>query len=265
METSQHAPRSTIAWLIPSGVDRAVIDVFDMTPPEIRLAVFTNTVAVSMMEARQFDAVAFDRDQRDVILRSVRDLAQSAHPDFTAVTGDLIQAAMGVRWDMALRDAVSEVTGTASTTAMTAVTDALTFLGVRRVAVATPFRDEQNVYVRRYLEEAGFEVGSLVGHPTHSVRDVRALPPDAPETTSMKAFEADRTAQAVFIACPVWRVGPFIDPLEQACGVPVLTVLNTFVWRGLTALEHPGNVRGYGHLLQNALAQPTKQSAFADA
>lgn len=230
-----------------------MLDVFAMTPPDVRLSVFTSTLAVHMMEAPQFDAEAFNLQHREGILESVRGLAAYAHPDFTAVTGDLIQAAMGVRWDRALRDAIREATGTASTTAMTAVTDALTFLGARRVSVASPFRDEQNAYIRRYLKDAGFEVAAIAGYPTHSGRDVRALPPDAPLTLGREVFAADRRTQALIVLCPIWCVSPYIAPLEEACGIPVLTVLNTFLWSGLTALHHPGEVRGYGHLLEHVL------------
>jgi maleate cis-trans isomerase len=184
----------------------------------------------------------------------VADVVAFAHPQFTAVTGDLIQAAMGVEWDRALRASISDVAGTAATTAMTAVTDAFDFLGARRVSVASPFRDEQNAYIRRYLEEAGFEVLSVGGYPTHSIREVRDLPPDAPLTRGKSVYEADPSTQALFVACPVWDVNPYIAQLEDSCGVPVLTVMNTFLWSGLSALKHPGGVHGYGRLLERVLA-----------
>jgi arylmalonate decarboxylase len=224
-----------------------------MTPPDVRLAIFTNTVALSMANATHFDGDAFDRGQRAVILDSVRALVTSAHPDFTAVTGDLIQAAMGVQWDRALRDAVSELTGSESTTAMTAITDALEFLGARRVCVASPFRDDQNVHMQSYLEEAGFEVTAILGYHTRGTAEIRALPADAPMTLGMKVFTADPSAQAILVPCPVWRVSPHVAPLEAATGVPVLSVLNTLVWRALRALRHPGGVTGYGRLLESGL------------
>ena len=40
--------------------------------------------------------------------------------------------------------------------------------------------------------------------------------------------------------------------LEEATGVPVLTILNTVIWRGLHELRHPGGVQGYGRLLERA-------------
>jgi maleate cis-trans isomerase len=254
MTTGRPERRATMAWLVPNSFERESADVFGMTPPDVRLAIFTNTVALSMANAARFDADAFDRQQREVILDSVRGLVTSARPDFTAVTGDLIQAAMGVQWDLALRDAIRAVTGTEATTAMTAITDALTFLGARRVSVASPFRDDQNVHVRRYLEEAGFEVTAIRGFETHGTAEIRALPADAPMTLGMQVFSADPRAQAILVPCPVWRVSPHIVPLEEASGVPVLTVLNTFVWSGLRALRHHGGVAGYGRLLQSGLA-----------
>jgi maleate cis-trans isomerase len=244
----------TIAWLKPGPVDRAVLDVFDMAPPDVRMNVFTSALATQMMEAEQFDAAAFDLHHTSRILETVRDLAAYSRPDFTVVTGDLIQSAMGVEWDRALQASISAETNGPAATAMTAITDAVSFLGAERVAVATPFREEQNAYIRRYLEDAGLEVTAILGFPTHGIREVRALPEDAPLTLGKEAFQADRRAEALIIACPIWRVSPHIEPLEQACGVPVVTIINTVIWSGLNAFGHPGGIQGYGRLLNDAVS-----------
>jgi maleate cis-trans isomerase len=254
MASTRGSSQPTIAWLKPGPVDRAVTDVFAMTPPDVRMNVFTSALATQMMEAAHFDAEGFDRDHRHRILETVRDLAAYSRPDVTVVTGDLIQSAMGVEWDRALQASIAAETGGAAATAMTAITDALRFVGASRVALASPFREEQNAYMRRYLEDAGLDVTAVGGFPTHSIREVRALPNDAPLTLGKSVYDMDRRAEAVIVACPIWRVAPHIEPLEQACGVPVLAILNTLVWFGLHTLGHTGEVSGYGRLLEKAVA-----------
>ena len=242
----------TVAWLKPGALDRESLDVFAMTPPDVKLAVFTNTAATSMMENPNFDISSFDREKRPGVLDNVQGMVDYAHPAFISVTGDLIQSAMGPVWNKALVAEIERISGGVGATAMSAVTDCLDWLGARRVAVATPFRESQNVYMEKYLTEAGYTVTCIEGFDTHSIKDVKALPEDAPLTLAKQVFDADRSAQAMLIACPVWDPAPHIDEIEQYTGIPVITVLNVMIWAGLHAIGHPGGVKGYGRILQDA-------------
>jgi len=245
--------RATIGWLKPGAIDRTIQDVFDMTPGDVNVSVLTTMQALDMMDTRAFDAAAFD-SQREGTFASVAKLAQYAHPDVFAVTGDLIQSAMGPSWNTGLRTDLEASTGRPVTTAMTAVTDALGHLGVTRVAVASPFRDDQNAFVRSYLETEGFHVAAIAGYDARSVRDVKQLASDAPLTLGKRVFESAPDSEALYLPCPIWRVSPWIAPLEDACGVPVLTMLNTVIWRSLVSIGGSSSVSGFGRLLERVEA-----------
>jgi len=242
----------TIAWLKPGAIDRESLDVFAMTPPDVKLACFTNTAATSMMENPNFDISSFDREKRPGILDNVQGIVDYAHPAFISVTGDLIQSAMGHAWNQALVADIERISGAKGATAMTAVTDCLNWIGAKRVAVATPFRKSQNDYMEKYLTDAGYSITCIEGFDTHSIRDVKGLPKDAPLTLGKQVFDGDRSAQALLIGCPVWDPSPYIEPLEQHTGVPVITVLNVMIWAGLNAIGHPGGVKGFGSILEDA-------------
>ncbi len=246
----------TIAWLKPGALDRESLDVFAMTPLDVKLAVFTNTAAVSMMENPNFDISSFDRNQRPGVLETVQGMKDYAHPAYISVTGDLIQSAMGPAWGQALVADIERISGAKGVTAMTAVTDCLDWIGTRKVAVATPFRKSQNDYMHKYLTEAGYTVTSIDGFDTHSMRDVKALPKDAALTLGKRVFDEDRSAGALLIGCPVWDPSPYINDLEQYTGVPVMTVLNVMIWAGLHAIGHPGGVKGYGRILEDPINPP---------
>jgi len=147
---------------------------------------------------------------------------------------------------------IERISGAKGATAMSAVTDCLDWIGTKRVAVATPFRKSQNDFMERYLADAGYTVTRIDGFDTHSIRDVKALPKDAALTLSKQVFDADRSAEALLIGCPVWDPAPYIDELEQYTGVPVMTVLNVMIWAGLQAIGHPGGVKGFGSILEDA-------------
>lgn len=248
----------SIAWLKPGSLDRDSLDVFAMTPRDIRLQVFAMPLSTAMMEAEVFDGSGFDAVQRPQVLEVVRGIEAYAHPSCMVVTGDLIQSAMGPAWDRRLRDDIAAITGRAAATAMTATTDCMDWLGVRRIAVASPFRDQQNEHILRYFTAAGYEVTAIGGYPTHGLAQVRALPEDAPFVKGLEVFRQDPTAQALFVTCPLWPVGQHTAPLEDATGVPVLTVANTMIWAGLRAMGHPGGVRGYGRILEDPQTPPTR-------
>jgi maleate cis-trans isomerase len=245
--------RATIGWLKPGAVDRTIQDVFAMTPADVNVSVLTSMQALDMMDTETFDAGQFE-EQRASLLSSVLKLDQYAHPDVFAVTGDLIQSAMGVPWNVVLQADLQAATSRPVVTAMTAVTDALRHLGVQRLAIASPFREDQNAYVRAYLESDGFEVTAIAGYDARSVREVKGLPFDAPLELGKQVFRADANAQAVYLPCPIWRVSPMIEPLEQACGVPVVTMLNTVIWSSLVGIGGEAGVRGFGQLLENVNA-----------
>ena len=141
---------------------------------------------------------------------------------------------------------------------MTAVTDCLDWLGVKRLAVASPFRDQQNDHILRYFTTAGYEVTAIGGYPTHGLAQVRQLPDDAPYAKGMEVFRADPTAEVLFVTCPLWPVGRHTAALEQATGVPVLSVANTMIWAALHAMGHPGGVRDFGRILEDPQRAPAQ-------
>jgi maleate cis-trans isomerase len=166
---------ATLGLVKPGTVDRITQDFWRMTPADVNLTLYGTNWSLKMLHSGQFDAAAFDT-QRDAILEAVRELLLYHDLDFIAVSGDLIQSAMGPVWDRALRESIREAAGVPATTAMTALTDALEHVGARRVAVGTPFREEQNDYVRHYLEQAGFSVTAVEGYPTRNSKEIRTLP-----------------------------------------------------------------------------------------
>lgn len=240
---------ATLGLVKPGTVDRITQDLWRMTPADVNLTLYGTNWSLKMLHSGRFDAAAFDA-QRDAILEAVRELLLYHDLDFIAVSGDLIQSAMGPAWDRALRESIQEMAGIPATTAMTALTDALEHVGARRVAVGTPFREEQNDYIRSYLEQAGFSVTAVEGYPTSNTKEIRTLPENAAYESGKKAFLAAPGADAIYLSCPVWPSTGAMVPLEQEFGVPVISMFNPILWRGLTAIGYRQPIHGFGRLLE---------------
>lgn len=241
--------KASIGWITPGTVDKTYQDFFRMTPPDINLVVYTTSWALKMLHPGRFDKEDFEA-QRDSVLGPVQDLLRYQKPDFFAVTGDLIQAAMGPRWARQLEKDIQKLTGKPATVATTAVTDALEHLGVKRVAVGTPHRDDQNEHIRSYLEAAGFEVTAISGYFTNSHAEIHALRENTPYEKGREVFLAAPGAEAIYLSCPLWHgAADAIEKLEREFGVPVLTQFSPILWKALRALNYKTPVEGFGRLL----------------
>jgi maleate cis-trans isomerase len=249
----------TLGWVYPDVVDRVHVDFFHMTPPDVNLIIATRLWSLSMMHAGHFDRGAF-RKLRDEIIEAASELGgyQQGVVDYVIVSGDLIQAAMGPRWDRELATALADTAGKPATTAMTALVDALTALEVGKVAIVTPFRDEQNEHLRSYLTCAGFDVTAVRGVQTNTTQDIRELPPDCAYDLAIRAVESDDRTEGLYVSCPVWSgVSESIARLERELNLPVVTTFSAILWRALSALSHGWHGGSYGTLLASLGSQTT--------
>ena len=125
--------------------------------------------------------------------------------DFLAVTGDLVQCALGSEWNRTTRAMVEAATGRPAATAMTAAVDALREVAATRVVVASPVSRGKLAAVREYLEAAGFAVTGTEGIDTASSHDIRSLPVSAPYDLATAAFRAHPGADAIYLPSLTWR------------------------------------------------------------
>jgi maleate cis-trans isomerase len=201
-----------------------------------------------MMNAEHFDAAAFDQ-QRGTILQTVHDFMEYSTLDYVAVTGDLIQAAMGVEWDLQVRDALAEATGLPVNTGMTALVGAFHHLGAGKVLIGSPYTDRQNGYYQAYLEAVGFDVVATLSRRTSSSKEVRQLPKTAPYDTAKELLTAHPEADVLYLASPSWASNEVVDQVEREFDRPVITMMGGMLWAAEDALGWTRPVQGFGRLL----------------
>jgi maleate isomerase len=120
-------------------------------------------------------------------------------------------------------------------------------LAVHRIALLTPYIDELNQPMRRYLEDRGISVAAMTSFGMADDNDMARLPPEA---IYRAAVEADRAeAEAVFISCTAIRAAEAVEALEQQLGKPVLTSIQAMFWQSLRLAGCGEPVPGYGRLM----------------
>ncbi|HEY5646207.1 MAG TPA: hypothetical protein VIS76_09710, partial [Pseudomonadales bacterium] len=134
---------------------------------------------------------------------------------YTCNSGTMVIGEAGVM--QALRRAKPEAE---PTTVMTGVVRGLHAVGANRIVVATPYLDEVNDYVLRFLTGHGFEVLELQGL---NIRENTAIDLVDPGFLKDYARALDRPdADAVFVCCGALRALDIVGAVEDEVNKPVI-------------------------------------------
>jgi maleate isomerase len=135
----------------------------------------------------------------------------------------------GVEGERRLVAAMRAAGAPAAVTTSGALLEALAALGVRRLAVATPYVESVTARLHDYLAEAG--VATVSGAHLGLEAGIWKVPY---ETTARLVREADSpAADAVFVSCTNLPTYELVAPLERELGKPVLTANQVTLWAAL--------------------------------
>lgn len=130
---------------------------------------------------------------------------------------------------------VRKVTGVPVSSTSQAMLDGLRAVGARRLAVATAYTADVDERLRRFLEEAGYDIVALRGMGMDDPSQVERVTPEATADLAREVYAAAPESDCLVISCGGLRTLDIIVPLEEACGLPVVTSYTATVW-GLTRL-----------------------------
>lgn len=134
-----------------------------------------------------------------------------------------------------------------ATTLAGGVRKALAALGTKKLALVSPYTDELNANVARFLETSGFEICALHGmglrYDTEMIRV-------APDYIAELACAIDRPeTDAVLISCGALRTIDVVDEIEQTLGKPVICSNQAMIWDCLRLAGIEDTLPGLGRLL----------------
>lgn len=142
----------------------------------------------------------------------------------------------GLAHEAALRDAIETASpGAAAVTTSGALLEALRALGVRRVALGTPYVSDLGRLLGDFVSEAGFEPVSLANlELTGGIADVAE---DEVRHLAEAAYVPG--AEALFLSCTNLRTFDALPALEARYGIPVLSANQVTMWAALRAAGAP--------------------------
>jgi len=132
------------------------------------------------------------------------------------------------------------------TTVMTGSVRALRALNAKKLVVMTPYLDEVNETVRRFLTERDFDILDLHGLNITDNSDVDRLEPGFIHEFARGLDRAD--ADALFLCCGAMRSLDIVGALEQDLKKPVVVSNQAMMWDALRLCGLEDRFPAYGNL-----------------
>jgi len=167
----------------------------------------------------------------------------------------------GKGYDHELIKRMEDASGKPATTASTALLEALTVLGIRRIAIAAPWSEAMNTTVVSFMEANGIEVPHHQAMGIVRNNEVGRIEPDRVYEFGLQADRPE--ADALLLACGNWWAMGAVERLEREIGKPVLTTNGVSIWAALRIIRSHDSVAGYGRLLRDYLGPAAKLASAA--
>lgn len=120
-------------------------------------------------------------------------------------------------------------------------------LGIKSVALLTPYIDNVNEEIVGYIRQQGISVPNA---GTFNVAAENGVPYTSPRSIAEAAIRVDDpSADAVFISCTGLRSHVVIDAIERLLDKPVIASNQALAWHCLDLASYDKPVNGYGRLM----------------
>lgn len=218
--------KARIGYVVPSVV-RVPSDWDILLPPGVGMVAVTLNVKAHRQEEFQ-RAVEAIRDGALTL--------KGEGADVIVVAGTPLATLRGRGNERPFVAELERLTGLPSITALGASVLAMERLGVKKIAVLTPYRDELNQGLKRYLEDSGLAVMTLTGCGVQRPVEVDRIAPGTYTGMAKQALVEAREAEALYIDGR-WPVVESIEEIEGETGKPVITSHQAVLWWALRTMR----------------------------
>jgi maleate cis-trans isomerase len=224
----------------PNFSEDTLEDVYKVFPPGIRIE--GRTLKVEKYADDEF------RRAETMLADLLRDLAR--HPlDFLMITGELFLSYKGPGSDLDILDMVKTITAVPASTVLTAVVRGCHALELKRIVMASPFPEDQDERLVKFLAHYDIEVVAFRGLACPNADVIWELPPASGYELAASLLSEYPNVDGIYMPCNKWRVVSVIERLEKDHGKPVVSNTQAWVWEALRLMNIARPIAGYGRLL----------------
>ena len=229
-----------VGLISPNLSEDTLIDVYEVFPPDIRIE--GRTLKVGKYTDDEFHRAEL------AFADLVRDLARQPL-DFLMVTGELFLSFKGPGSDLEILDVVKQITAVPASTVLTAVVGGCRALDLKRIVMASPFPEDQDDRLVKFLAHYGIEVVAFRGLGCPNADVIWELPPASGYELASSLLREHPDVDGVYLPCNKWRTISVIERIEQDNQKPVVTNTQAWVWEALRLMNMRKPIAGYGRLL----------------
>jgi maleate cis-trans isomerase len=233
--------RARIGFLVPPGNPTVEPEMIELAPPGV-------SVHFTRMSASGPAGTHAGQDERNrsqiASLDEATRLMAMVSPQAIVLAHTATSYTLGQEAEAALVARLEAGSGIRFLTAFGGVVQALRFLGVQRIAYATPYDQTLTERGRTHLIAHGFDVSGMA-----RLEGVRNIYEETPARAYAVGRQADRPeAQAVFLSGTGMPTLAIIQALEDDLGKPVISAASSMMWSALRAAGVNVQRPGYGRL-----------------
>jgi len=235
--------RARLGFLLPPGNPNIEPELFALKPPGVSVH-FGRMIARGTPGAHDGQD-ARTRSQLDHIDEPTEMLAL-IRPQVIALAHTASSYMLGREGEQALTARLERQYNVRFTSAFASVIAAMNQLGVKKIALGTPYAEAQTLAGKGALEEYGMNVVSV-----RRLENVRNIYEETPERAYglAKAANTDE-AEVVFLSGVGMPTVEVLDALERDLGKPVISSVAAMMWHCLQIAGVEPVVPGYGSLLR---------------
>lgn len=147
-------------------------------------------------------------------------------------------------------EAITRATGLPASSTSIAFVNAARALGLDRVSVAASYPHDVAEHFVAFLERGGISVTSMGSHGIVTAAEVGTLGRE--QVVAIVRGADTQGAQAVLVPDTAMHTLAWLDDLEEAAGLPVLTANQVTIWEGLSLLGRARPIPRLGTLFREA-------------
>ncbi|GAA3228342.1 arylmalonate decarboxylase [Actinocorallia longicatena] len=245
--TDAVGPRAVFGVIVPSTNTVVEHDYWTARVPGVAYRAGSMHIPDPVMgDDRAFQALLGQiRASIDVAVRDVL----TAEPDRLVMGMSAETFWGGVEGNAAFEDRLRRRTGLPVTTGASACRAALRELGVRRIAVFSPYQPVADVEVGRFFTEAGFTVTAITGLRCPTATDIARVPDEALREVVARIDSPD--AEAIVQVGTNLSFVALAAALEAELGKPVIPINTATLWHALRSHGIHDALPGGGRLLRD--------------
>jgi maleate cis-trans isomerase len=244
--------RKRIGLLSPTVIETAAYDFYKLAPEGVTMCATTSNI-------EHWNKDNFKQHVLDPLVTAVKYLA-SRNVDYIVHTGMPVVTTRGKGFEDEMVKLITDATGLPATTSIRSAIRALTHLGVKNVAILSPYPQELHQSAIAFLKASGFNV---VGDHTEDVvfKRLQDVTPATIAAAAKGLVARAPAAEGIYLPCNQWAGADAAPLIEMQLGIPVVSGGHADYWEAFRALGINDRIEGHGRLMASLSAMPRRAVA----